>query len=144
MLNVSDLKENQVYDILTRALVLFDSMEFLGTVKPNNVRTASFVSKNGNILEFNTIDAGPTSYWRIYPEGIGKQLQDITTSYIKSIRLQKDRFEALHNAGYVLEPRAMGAGGVGQIRATKKEIRIQVGAGYTRYNQAMCVILSRK
>lgn len=57
-------------------------------------------------------------------------------------RLCTKRNEALINAGYTIETKAMGSGGVGQVRLTKRgQYRVQISYGTGRYNYAYCVTL---
>jgi hypothetical protein len=56
-------------------------------------------------------------------------------------RVQK-RVEMLRSLGYVVEWRCMGSGGVGQLKLTRKEARVQVSAGWGRFNYAFAVIFN--
>ena len=60
---------------------------------------------------------------------------------IKDNRLIKDRETVLFHMGYTISEKAMGSGGVGQVKTLKTEIRIQIGSGHGRQNYAKCVIL---
>lgn len=53
-----------------------------------------------------------------------------------------NRVLELENMGFTIEEKAMGSGGVGQVRTMKSgEVRIQIGCGHSRHNYAKCVIL---
>lgn len=61
---------------------------------------------------------------------------------VRTNRLCAKRNEALTKAGYTIEHRAMGSGGVGQVRPTKKgHYRVQVSYGKSEYNYAYTVTL---
>jgi hypothetical protein len=88
-------------------------------------------------------DIGIGRYCEIYPEGVGVQVHEIRKC-VKDNRLKLKIYELLQVAGYNVDSRSMGSGGVGQVRLTRKEIRIQVGAAYTKWGRAMCVVIERK
>lgn len=61
---------------------------------------------------------------------------------VRNNRLCTKRNEALRNAGYTIETKAMGSGGVGQVKLTKRaQYRVQVSYGTGKYNYAYCVTL---
>lgn len=60
---------------------------------------------------------------------------------INENRSLKDRYLNLEAAGYSIEERHMGSGGVGQVKTLKTETRVQIESGHGRYNYANCVIL---
>lgn len=71
-----------------------------------------------------------------------KAYEDIK-KVITEHRIIEARTQALKALGYEVRTCPMGSGGVGQIRYLEKEIRVQYGAGFTRYNKAWAVILPK-
>lgn len=63
---------------------------------------------------------------------------------VKKVKLLSVRKSVLESLGYKVEEKRMGNGGVGQIHMLPKrrELRIQVGYGHSKYNYADCVVLS--
>jgi len=66
-------------------------------------------------------------------------IRNITRRY----RLISDRVAALNELGYNIKCAAMGSGGVGQVKETKKEIRVQISHGVSRWNYAYCVVFGK-
>lgn len=146
MLLKENLKVGKQYDLVYRSGGLYKDYYFegvFGELVGRYIFTDT-LSRTGNSklkISIPPYDLGPDKDCEVYEPGIGAQVSDIRNAYIKEYRLIKDRKEALTIAGYVVESRPMGPGGVGQVRTTQKEIRIQIGAAYTKWGYAMCVIL---
>ena len=62
---------------------------------------------------------------------------------VRENRLVSDRVIKLREMGYTVEERAIGSGGVMQVKELKSETRIQVGYGKGKYNYAYAVILKK-
>jgi hypothetical protein len=61
---------------------------------------------------------------------------------ISNDRLVQNRINMLRALGYIVEWRCMGVGGVGQLKLTRKEARVQISAGWGRFNYAFAVIFN--
>lgn len=139
-LTASDLQVGERYDLVFRNGMLRRNIQVVD-ISDRLIMYRLDYPETVHVYNINRTDVGPGQYCEIYPAGIGQTIHDIRERHVVDIRLIKDRVAALKTAGYCVEPRAMGSGGVGQVRITKKEIRVQIGCGYTRWNNAMCVIL---
>lgn len=60
---------------------------------------------------------------------------------VNNNRIVAKRVEALRKIGYRVESRPMGKGGVFQIKKINNEVRIQIGYGTGKCNDAMAVII---
>lgn len=65
---------------------------------------------------------------------------ELIKSVIKDNRSVANRVETLSRKGFVIAERPMGRGGVGKVKRLQDEVRVQISAGYGRYNYAKCVI----
>lgn len=72
-------------------------------------------------------------------DSVLKQISDV----IKEYRLIEDRISALKKRGFNIGYHAMGSGGVGQVRETKKEYHVQIGYGRGLYNYVYCVVIQK-
>ena len=59
---------------------------------------------------------------------------------VENTRRVKERIEILSDRFHV-ENKAMGSGGVGQVKELKDHFRVQVSYGIGKWNYAYCVIL---
>lgn len=63
------------------------------------------------------------------------------TEVVKSNRLVSSRVAKLRELGFNVQEKAMGSGGVLQVKKLSSETRIQIGYGHSRNNYAMVVVL---
>ena len=72
-----------------------------------------------------------------------RQIQEDIRKVLDTEYFIRNRVARLRELGYICEERPMGSGGVGSINETKKEIRIQIGYGHSKWNYAFCVIIQK-
>lgn len=72
-------------------------------------------------------------------DNVLKQIIDVIYNH----RLIEDRITILKSRGFNISYHAMGKGGIGQVRETKKEYRVQIGYGRSIYNYAYCVVIKK-
>lgn len=58
-------------------------------------------------------------------------------------RLVSDRASELKGMGYSVEEIAMGSGGVGNVKETQSEYRVQIGYGKGKWNYASTVVIKK-
>jgi hypothetical protein len=64
----------------------------------------------------------------------------IIMKIVSENRTIKNREKDLFEAGFDIEEKRCGAGGVGNIIELKNEVRIQIGYGHGKNNYAKCVV----
>lgn len=134
----ADLEIGKCYDVVTLSRACYTNVTLVSKVKFRyDFRDSSDLSM---LLAIYSSDIGPGRYAEVYVPGLGERVHDLRKT-IDLYKRQKPRFENLRERGYKVESRPMGSGGVGQVRVIEKEIRVQVGAAYTKWGYAMCVIL---
>ena len=74
-----------------------------------------------------------------YSEKAIKEAKEVIFKY-KTIEA---RANALVGAGFTVGERSMGSGGVGQVKTTKTEVRLQATSGKGPRNYAKCVIFNK-
>lgn len=62
---------------------------------------------------------------------------------VSANRSVANRMKELASMGYSIDVAAMGSGGVGQVKEMKDSYRIQISAGWGRYNYAHIVELNK-
>lgn len=67
---------------------------------------------------------------------------ELIKSVIKNNRFFADRVATLVKKGFVVGERRMGTGGVGKVMRLQDEVRVQISAGYGKYNYAKVVIFN--
>lgn len=136
MLQVEDLKIGEEYIAIHRSGKTHELVT-VEEITEHSIRMSVQHIDSRMMWSRNTV--GPGRMLSIYSLAIGHYLIKIYP--VLKLKKVKERLQELRDAGFIVEPRAMGSGGVGQVRTTRDEVRIQVAAGYSKYNSAMCVIL---
>lgn len=103
-------------------------------MKSYHLNEAHFV--NGNL--------SATAEWIESLNPLNTQRVDVIKEALKE-KFINDRMMVIESQSLGIEIKeiAMGSGGVGQVKITKKgEIRIQIGCGYSRHNYAQTAIFN--
>lgn len=102
-----------------------------------------------NLLKTKRFENGQiTPSWEFYDSlnSTTKSIIDKCLQAIKNNRLIADRVAYLRKTAldnqFTIDRVAMGSGGVGSIKRSRKGIIIQIGCGYGTYNYAQVVVIN--